>query len=225
MAKALIQDIGPVIRLPAFQRLYLILAVVIVAGAAVAGWFFTATQVVDLSAPGNLMKSGLRDSWIRGDVVVMIRHAERCDRSRNLCLDSADGITVEGSRSAIAVGAGLRELGLERASLIASPLTRTRQTADFIAGHSVPTQEWASECNKDFKDAVVAHKPEGENLVLITHSGCIDHFARKMGVSAGERSSAYAEAFFVRIDGSGKAELLGSLIAGRWNALTGERFN
>ncbi|WP_256672713.1 histidine phosphatase family protein [Pseudomonas sp. v388] len=225
MAKAWIQDLRPVGRLPAFKQLHLVLAVVLVALVAVVGWFLTATHVVDLSVHNNLVKSGLHDSWLQGDVVVMVRHAERCDRSRNLCLDSADGITVEGSKAALAVGAGLRDMGLEHATLIASPLTRTRQTADFIAGHTVVTEQWVSECNQDFKDAVVAHKSRGENLVLITHSGCIDHFARQMGVAAGERSSAYTEAFFITIGDSGKPRLLGSLVAGRWNALSGEQIN
>ncbi len=33
--------------------------------------------------------------------------------------------------------------------------------------------------------AVQAHKAGGENLILITHSGCIDQFERKVGVPGG----------------------------------------
>ncbi|RMN76753.1 hypothetical protein ALQ53_04112, partial [Pseudomonas cannabina] len=59
---------------------------------AICAWFFTAfssVHVVNLGAGNNLKVSGLRDQWLRGDVVVMIRHAERCDRSTNPCMASA----------------------------------------------------------------------------------------------------------------------------------------
>ncbi|WP_410478256.1 histidine phosphatase family protein [Pseudomonas syringae group sp. J309-1] len=191
-----------------------IFAVVLIA------WFYKATPVVDLSINNNFNNSKLYDRWVRGDVVVMVRHAERCDRSGNPCLGSADGITVKGSQSAQAVGVGLQQMGLENSRIIASPLTRTRQTADFILGRAVPTQSWASECNSGFKDAVLAHKQLAQNLVLITHSGCIDQFERKMGVRAGDRSSEYTQAVFVRVDGKHAPSIIGSMDAAQWKNMT-----
>ena len=35
----------------------------------------------------------------------------------------------------------------------------------------------------------------GHNLVLVTHNGCIDHFARQQKVAGGERESGYASCF------------------------------
>lgn len=186
-------------------------------------WFSTTAQVSDLASGKNLVTSGLVEQWRHGDVVVMIRHAERCDRSANSCLGSPDGITVNGSHAASDVGEGLRRLGLDRTKLIASPLTRTQQTANYIAGQAVVPQGWAGDCNNHFKDAVVAHKIKGENLVLITHSGCIDHFERTMGVPAGERSSEYAEAFFVKMDGKSTPRILGSLNAVQWKSLANDQ--
>jgi phosphohistidine phosphatase SixA len=186
---------------------------------AVVIWFSTATPVMDLGAGNNMIKSGLEEQWRQGSVVVMIRHAERCDRSANPCLGAADGITVDGSNAALAVGTGLRRLGLEKARMIASPLTRTRQTADFVSGQPVTTQDWVGECDDGFKGAVLAHKSDNENLILITHSGCIDHFERQMGVRAGSRSSAYTQAVFVQVDGKNKPRIIGSLNAAQWETI------
>ncbi|MBC3951236.1 histidine phosphatase family protein [Pseudomonas sp. DOAB1069] len=183
-------------------------------------WFYKATPVVDLSINNNFNNSKLYDRWVRGDVVVMVRHAERCDRSGNPCLGSADGITVNGSQSARAVGVGLQQMGLGNSRIIASPLTRTRQTADLILGRAVPTQSWASDCSSGFKDAVLAHKQVAQNLVLITHSGCIDQFERKMGVRAGDRSSDYAQAVFVKVDGKHAPSIIGAMDAAQWKNIT-----
>ncbi|SDU28781.1 histidine phosphatase family protein [Pseudomonas mandelii] len=182
-------------------------------------WFSTATSVVDLGAGNNMIKSGLEAQWRQGSVVVLVRHAERCDRSANPCLGDIEGITIEGSNAAMVVGKGLRRLGLEKARMVASPLPRARQTADFISGRVVATQEWVSECDDGFKGAVIAHKSDNENLVLITHSGCIDHFERLMGVRAGARSSAYTQAIFVQVDGRHKPNIIGSLEATEWGKI------
>ncbi len=196
---------------------------VIIALGAVLVWFCTATPVPDLSAGSNLSQSKLYEEWARGDVVIMLRHAERCDRSNNPCLGSADSITISGSRAASAVGIGLQRLGLDKVQMIASPLTRTRQTADFIRGRSVQTQSWVGDCGNGFKDAVLKHKKTAENLVLITHSGCIDQFERKMGVRAGERSTDYIQALFVKMDGQQAPRIIGSLGAAHWkNIIPGQ---
>ncbi|AKT30258.1 histidine phosphatase family protein [Pseudomonas syringae pv. actinidiae] len=195
---------------------------------AICAWFymaFSSVHVMDLGMGSNLKVSGLREQWLRGDVVVMIRHAERCDRSTNPCMADADGITSNGREAALAVGAGLQKMGMQHVQMIASPKTRTQQTAQLLAGHAVTGQEWINDCDGDFMKVVQAHKVSGENLVLVTHSGCIDQFERKLGVPGGERSSEYAQAFFVQMDGSHRPKVLGSLNAGQWVNLSSEQFN
>lgn len=206
------------------KRLIIMIAITLVLGLFLS-WFLTATPVLDLSVARNQGKSRLYEQWAKGDVVVMVRHAERCDRSANPCLGSADGITLNGSHSARAVGVGLQRLGLDSAQLIASPLTRTQQTAAFILGQAAPTQRWVGDCDSGFKDAVLAHKHAAQNLVLITHSGCIDQFERKMGVRAGERSSDYTEALFVSVDGNHAARIIGSLDAAQWGKISSGQVN
>ncbi|GAB7529203.1 histidine phosphatase family protein [Pseudomonas sp. 3A(2025)] len=188
------------------------------------GWWLASTTVIDLSA-GGAAWSGLQKQWQQGSVVVMIRHAERCDRSTNPCLGPLDGITIKGQQAAQGVGAGLQTLGLSNTRMLASPMTRTRQTADLIRGQQVLTQGWVGECDHGFRQAVLSHKSAHENLVLMTHSGCIDQFERKMGVRAGERSSEYAQALFVQVDGVHAPRIIGELEASQWARMTGTSIN
>ncbi|MBS7426150.1 histidine phosphatase family protein [Pseudomonas syringae] len=195
---------------------------------AICAWFyssFSGVHVVDLGVGRNLSVSGLREHWRQGNVVVMIRHAERCDRSSNPCMGDADGITSNGRDTALAVGAGLQKMGMDHARMIASSKTRTQQTAQLLAGHAVVAEDWINDCDSGFMKAVQAHKVSGENMVLVTHSGCIDQFERKAGVPGGERSSEYTQAFFVQVDGSHPPKILGSLNAGQWANLNSEQFN
>ncbi len=200
-------------------------SVATVALVAFSGWFFTSTSLADLGMTGDRGKAELSRRWAQGDMVVLIRHAERCDRSGNPCMANLDGITKNGANAALAVGTGLQRLGLQHARIIASPLTRTQQTADLISARAVPAQAWVSECNSGFKDAVLANKKPQENLVLITHSGCIDQFERKMGVRSADRDSEYTQAFFVQVDGRHAPKILGSLDSAHWQNLTTEPLN
>ena len=182
-------------------------------------WLTAGPQVPDLGAGNNMAKAGLQARWAKGEVVVLVRHAERCDRSKAQCLGAADGITVDGSRAATAAGAGLKHLGLQHAQIFASPLTRTRQTAEFMFGRAAETRDWLAQCDKGFAGDVVAHKVAGKNLVLVTHSGCVDQFERHLHVPGGERSSAYAQALLATVDSGGKARILGSMNAAQWRSV------
>ena len=46
----------------------------------------------------------LEAHWAQGNVVSLIRHTERCDRSETPCFDGTDGITVLGKAEAIKIG-------------------------------------------------------------------------------------------------------------------------
>lgn len=176
-------------------------------------------QVGDLGGGSRLNMSGLQAAWAKGDIVVLVRHAERCDRSDNTCLADADGITINGSETSKSVGQHLKSLGLEHATVISSPETRTHQTAYFMFGKAAETQEWVRECDKNFTDKVLAHKKAGSNLVLITHSGCIDQFQRRMHVLGGQRASDYNQAFFISVGPAGKPKMLGSINASAWQSV------
>ncbi|WP_054883939.1 Ais protein [Pseudomonas sp. NBRC 111130] len=184
--------------------------------AAVTTWLSTRTHIVDLGNERQLNESGLLQDWADGAVIVMIRHAERCDSAPGPCLNDPTGITVAGSEAATRVGQGLKQLGLGNAEVLASPKVRTLQTAHFILGQAVASEAWLESCDNQFAREALARKRAGHNLVLVTHNGCIDHFARQQGVAGGERESNYASALFVSVDVNGKARILGRLNEPDW---------
>ncbi|ATP46912.1 MULTISPECIES: histidine phosphatase family protein [Pseudomonas] len=184
--------------------------------AALTTWLATRTHIVDLGNEQQLSDSGLLQDWAEGAVIVMIRHAERCDSAPGPCLDDPTGITVAGTQAATRVGQGLHTLGLSNADVLSSPKVRTRQTAHFILGQAVPSAAWLESCDNQFAEEALARKRPGHNLVLVTHNGCIDHFQRQQRVVGGERESGYASALFVSVDGNGKARILGRLNEPDW---------
>ncbi|WP_342650444.1 histidine phosphatase family protein [Pseudomonas sp. REB1044] len=186
-------------------------------------WASTRTTIVNLGNERHLNASGLLQQWAEGAVIVMIRHAERCDSAPGPCLDDATGITVAGSQAASRVGEGLQHLGLAGADLLSSPKLRTRQTAHFIVGDTVTSEDWLEGCNAHFTEQALAHKRSGHNLVLITHDGCVDHFQRSLSVAPGQRDSAYASALFVSVDGNGKARILGRMNEPDWQRVLATR--
>lgn len=50
-------------------------------------WLFRGLAIVDLGSERQMRNSGVYADWAKGEVIVLVRHAERCDRSRNPCLD------------------------------------------------------------------------------------------------------------------------------------------
>ncbi|MNN47009.1 Lipopolysaccharide core heptose(II)-phosphate phosphatase [compost metagenome] len=123
---------------------------------------------------------------------------------------------MAGSQAAGRVGQGLHQLGLSNADMLSSPKLRTRQTAHFILGQAVASEDWLEGCDSQFASEALAHKRPGHNLMLVTHNGCIDHFARQQNVVGGERESGYASALFVSVDANGKARILGRLNEPDW---------
>lgn len=202
-----------------WQLRHALAGVVLLLVAIFLGWYLSLVRVEDLGADNQLVKSGAYAQWQQGNVIVLIRHAERCDQSGGTCLGATDGITLAGTQAAQRVGSGLDKLGLNDALLLSSPLTRTRQTAAFAFGKEVPTAGWAGHCDADFVGNLMAHKTRHRNMVLVTHSGCIDHFLRKLHVQPGERDSDYAQAVLVSVNDQGKPRLLGALKAGQWQKL------
>ncbi|MFJ1340858.1 histidine phosphatase family protein [Pseudomonas caricapapayae] len=191
----------------------------VLALATLTAWASTRTRIVDLGTDKQMHNSGVYREWSKGAVIVLIRHAERCDRSNNTCLGDPSGITVAGSQAATAVGTGLQQLGLNAADVFSSPEVRTQQTAHFIFGKAISSQDWVKQCDEDFTEVALAHKTPQHNLVLVTHSGCIDHMERELNVPGGLRSSDYASALFVSVAANGKPRILGQMNASQWQKL------
>lgn len=169
----------------------------------------------DLGSGNNATSVGLLQHWQAGDLVVLVRHAERCDRSRNPCLGPADGITRLGSETAVTVGQALKSLGMEHTDVLTSPSTRTAQTSQFMVDHSVPAPAWLGECDTSLLQDATARKVPQRNLVAVTHSGCIAHVEKQLGYphAAGAQ---YSSALFLALDEHGKARIVGVMNVNGW---------
>jgi len=142
--------------------------------------------------------SNLKAAWAKGDLIVFVRHAERCDQSTADCLGLKDGITVRGSEAARGVGKEYQLLGLESTDVFASPLPRTSQTATFMFDRPVATQTWLADCRATLLINSIKHKVAGRNLILVTHSDCIREVEKGMKVVLPGKP-AYTSSLFVSL--------------------------
>lgn len=205
-------------RLPWAMVLSAVLCLLFILGG-VAAWEHAHMAIPDLGTRHHLQHSGLKAAWANGSVIVVLRHAERCDRSRGACLADPTGITVAGSRAAADVGRGLQRLGLGKADVWTSPEVRTRQTAHAMFGNTIVTQGWLKQCDGQFAETAFAHKRNGHNLVLVSHSGCMEQLERTLDVPGSARSNGYASALFITQGSDGKETLLGQVDASDWREL------
>ncbi|RON52418.1 histidine phosphatase family protein [Pseudomonas frederiksbergensis] len=196
-------------------------ALVMVA-ALVTGFVIWHRSPADLGSANAQTHAELLQHWRAGDVVVLVRHAERCDRSSNPCLGPADGITQLGSQSASAVGQGFVRLGMAQTDVFASPVTRTEQTAHYMFGKEATNQEWLASCGKTLRDDVIAHKVAHRNTVLVTHSGCISDFEVQTGFKHA-KASEYSSSLFASIGTDGQLKVLGVLNADDWHSLLSDK--
>lgn len=198
----------------------LIVVLVIIAGGT--GFALWSRSPPNLVTAGTETKADLLQRWQAGEIVALVRHAERCDRSSNPCLGPADGITQAGRVEAAAVGQGFQRLGLSQTDVLSSPVTRTVQTSHYMLGKDAMTQEWLSICGKTMRNDVVAHKVAHRNLVLVTHSGCIHEFEAQTGFRHAPKSE-YGSSLFVRISADGQLKVLGIVKADDWHSLLNEK--
>ena len=163
-------------------------------------------------------RAGLYASWKKGEVVVLVRHGERCDRSDKQCLGPDDGITRNGNQASAEVGRSLSQLGLDQTDVIASPSTRTEQTAAALFGHPVASQDWLFDREKLNLGLVMAHMANDRNLVVVTHSGCIGQIEKEQGYPHADNSE-YDSAVFISLDKRSRPVIRGVLNPEDWKQL------
>ncbi|MBB4862213.1 phosphohistidine phosphatase SixA [Pseudomonas nitritireducens] len=175
---------------------------------------------LDGSRPQDLkgnaaLQDQLREHWRQGDLIVLVRHAERCDRSSSPCLAAEEGITVRGSQSARELGRGFAALGLGNADVLSSDQLRAAQTAQWMFDQAPVEQNWLYRCQGSMLDEALKHKVAHRNLILVTHSECIEDLEHSVSV-ADPATPDYASSLFVLSDGRTATQLLGYLDADRW---------
>lgn len=175
---------------------------------------------LDFSRPTPLVgdaqrQAELREHWQQGDLIVLVRHAERCDRSSAPCLDKASGITVRGGESAHAIGQDFAALGLANADILSSEQLRAVQTATSMFGQAPQEQEWLYNCEGSMLSQALQHKIAHRNLILVTHSECIEDLEHSVSVKD-PATPDYASTLFVLTAADQSPRLLGYLDADQW---------
>ncbi|SEI19284.1 Phosphohistidine phosphatase SixA [Pseudomonas asplenii] len=173
---------------------------------------------LNLAVQDHMHSTGVYAHWKAGDMIVLVRHAERCDRSSNPCLGPADGITQLGNHSASDVGNALQHIGMANTDVLSSPTTRTTQTARAMFGKTALTADWLLSCGPSLGQDALAHKAAHRNLVLVTHSGCIDDLEKQLGYRHPNKSE-YTSSVFVSVGADGQLSLLGTLNAEDWQSV------
>ncbi len=165
----------------------------------------------------------LESHWTLGNVVSLIRHTERCDLSENQCVDGDNGITISGAKEAMKIGLAYKSLPAHTTVIYNSPIKRAAQTADFMFGRKTTNKLWLGEnCRESLQENIFKYKEEGKNLILITHSGCINSLKNKLGgtliKSNLNKDETYGYSIFLTVDKDKREiNILGYLLAKDWS--------
>ena len=182
-----------------------------------AGFLLWPSSPLDLGVGNRLVTSGVLASWRNGDVVVLVRHEERCDRSTNPCFGPASGLTVKGTQRAEQLGKAFDSLGMELTDVLSSPTTRTAQTSLFMFGKTALSPGPLAICGDAMGEEILSHKQPGRNLMLVTHSACMSDFQTSLGFPHAA-AAEYGSALFVKVLPNGKLEAMGTMNSQQWTA-------
>ncbi|MBV7488599.1 histidine phosphatase family protein [Pseudomonas sp. PDM30] len=174
--------------------------------------------VADL-AHGNVTGAqALMTGWAKGDLIVLVRHVERCDHSTAPCLVGNDGITERSRSVAMGVGAHFQSLGLDKADIYNSPILRTAQTAGFMFNKVGTGEDWLIGCRGTMLRDALAHKVAGRNLILVTHSECMDQLEKDLHLPTS--TLGYGASLFISAETPQTPRMLGFIEASDWPTVT-----
>lgn len=180
-----------------------------------------ASAPIELGRHHPLDMTSLRQHWAQGEMLVVVRHLERCDHSQQPCLAGTSGITRRAVDVASSLGNEFRQLGLANSDVFNSPLERTLQSARLIFGSASTTQDWLATCNKTMDKDVLAHKQARRNLILVTHSECIAQLEQAMHLKP--ITLDYGTALFIVADpAAATPQVLGYIDSDDWQEAMGQ---
>lgn len=170
-------------------------------------------------AHGNVPGArALAAGWARGDMIVLVRHVERCDHSTAACLSGNDGITDRSRSVAVGVGAQFDRLGLDKADIYNSPVIRTAQTAGYMFNKVGVGEDWLINCRGTMLRDALAHKVAGHNLILVTHSECMSQLEKDLKLPA--FTLGYGASLFISAETPQAPRMLGFIEASDWRSVS-----
>ncbi|MFJ2538658.1 MULTISPECIES: histidine phosphatase family protein [unclassified Pseudomonas] len=180
-------------------------------------WLLAPASVPDL-AHGNVAGAkALAAGWAKGDMIVLVRHVERCDHSSAPCLIGHDGITDRSRSAAVSVGAQFEQLGLNNADIYNSPSLRTVQTAGYMFNRAASGEDWLMNCKGHMLQDALSHKIPGRNLILVTHSECMGQLEKDLKVPTS--NLGYGASLFVSAASPAAPKMLGFIEASDWRTV------
>lgn len=181
-------------------------------------WLLRPAAIPDL-AHGNVTGAqALAAGWASGDMIVLVRHVERCDHSKAACLTGNDGITDRSRSVAVSVGAQFEQLGLQRVDIYNSPMIRTAQTASYMFNKVSANEDWLISCKGTMLRDALAHKVAGRNLILVTHSECMSQLQKDLKLPTS--SLGYGASLFISAETLQAPRMLGYIEASDWHTVT-----
>lgn len=191
-------------------------AIVAAAGLAFSAHYILSEPVpVDLSKSPFALTGRMLHEWEEGDLIVFVRHLERCSRVDAACLeDEANGITERSTVTGLDMREHFATLGLHKTDMYSSPLTRTAQTSALLFAEPVAHQDFLYQCEEDFVQNAVAKKTPGRNLVLVTHSSCLDEVNEHLALA--EVDYNYGVAVFLNVESPARQQVLGFIDSDDW---------
>ena len=190
-------------------------------------WSFF-SQNHDVQIIKNKQKSfELLTHWSKGNIVMLIRHTDRCDRSDSPCLEAGkmEGITIDGKKKAQKIALGIKNsLPLIDTDIYNSPVKRTKQTAHIIFNDKSIEQDWLRKnCKNDFLNKIINHKHNGKNMILVTHATCMAEINSKGKLLINnyiKNDQSYGIAYFFVINKKDRqAYILGYINPEGWSLL------
>jgi hypothetical protein len=169
-------------------------------------------------AHGNVAGAqALLAGWAKGDIIVLVRHVERCDHSSAACLVGNDGITERSRSVAVEVGAQFEQLGPGKADIYNSPILRAAQTAFYMFNKVGTGEDWLISCKGTMLRDALAHKVAGRNLILVTHSECMEQLEKDLKLSG--PTPGYGASLFISAQTPQAPRMLGFIDASDWQSV------
>lgn len=170
---------------------------------------------VDLSENPFALTTNLLAEWQDGDLIVLVRHLERCSRVDAACLGEPTGITQRSTAAGLELREQFLGLGLAAADIYSSPLVRTSQTRSLLFPESTANEDFLYQCKENFVQDALAKKVPGRNLVLVTHSSCMDEANESL--SYAEVDYEYGASVFINVESPTEQQILGFIDADDWS--------
>ena len=183
-------------------------------------WLLRPAAVPDLSHGNVAGARALAAGWAKGDMIVLVRHVERCDHSTAACLIGNDGITDRSRSVAVGVGAQFERLGLNKTDIYNSPIIRAAQTSSYMFNKVGVGEDWLINCRGSMLRDALAHKVAGRNLILVTHSECMAELEKELKLPTA--TLGYGASLFISAEKPQEPRMLGSIEASDWHSVTTE---